>query len=139
MGFWGRFGRGGLGLSVSEVALVAMEEARGKTQLRVIGQASSWRGWRPTDFRVEFCGDQLAHMQHRDRPADLGLEIPAVESHKHVQAQHREQDEDQYRRGVVPEDVVRMPAIDQLVEPLILDAPALMAHVHDRLGRGLQC
>ncbi len=30
MGFSGRFGRGGPGLSVSEVVLVAMEEVRGK-------------------------------------------------------------------------------------------------------------
>ncbi len=95
MGFWGWFGRGGPGLGVSEVALVAMEEVRMETQLRAIGQASSWRRWRPADLRVEFCGDQLAHMQHRDRPADLGLEIPAVEGHKHVQAQHRKQDEGQ--------------------------------------------
>jgi len=44
MGFSGRFGRGGHGLGVSEVALVAVEEVRGETQVRVIGQASSWRG-----------------------------------------------------------------------------------------------
>ena len=30
MGFWGWFGRGGPGLGISEVALVAMEEVRGK-------------------------------------------------------------------------------------------------------------
>lgn len=83
-GFSGRFWRGSLGLSVSEVALVAMDAVRGETQLRAIGQTSSWRRWRPTDLCVEFCGDQLAHMQHRDRPADLRFEIPAEEGQEHV-------------------------------------------------------
>ncbi len=38
MGFLGRFGRGGPGLGVSEVALVAMEEVRGKRSFESAGK-----------------------------------------------------------------------------------------------------
>jgi len=47
MGFSGWFGRGGPGLSVSEVALVAMEEVRGKRSSASSGEHQVGAGGGP--------------------------------------------------------------------------------------------
>ena len=59
--------------------------------------------------------------------ADLRFEIQHEESVKDIAGQEGEQQEALDGVGVVLIDVVGMPAVDQFVEPMILDIPALVA------------
>ena len=58
---------------------------------------------------------------------DLGFEIQGEECLKDIAGQEGHQQEAFDGVGVMFVDVVGMPAVDQFVEPMILDIPALVA------------
>jgi len=58
---------------------------------------------------------------------DLGFEIQGEECLKDIAGQEGHQQEALDGVGVMFVDVVGMPAVDQFVEPMILDIPALVA------------
>ena len=70
------------------------------------------------EFRPEDSGPALT---------DLGLEIQYKESLKDVAGQKGDQQKALDGVGIVLIDVVGMPAVDQIVEPVILYIPALVA------------
>jgi hypothetical protein len=66
--------------------------------------------------------------------ADLGLEIQQEERVKDIAGQEGDQQEAFDGVGIVPVDMVGMPAVDQFVEAMVLDVPSLVTETDSPLG-----
>ena len=78
---------------------------------------------------VQLTGEQAGDVQHTACSLPSGLQVQVVERHKHVQADHRQQAENQYRLWFVLINVICMPTGAQLIETFIFDLPAQMSKV----------
>ena len=101
---------------------------------------SSWwhSGW--IHLRVDFRSHEAGPEDLGFAPADLRFQIQSQEGMKDVVGQEGDQQEALDGVGVVLVDVIGMPAVDQLIETVILDIPPLVAKTDhplsgDRLGR----
>ena len=63
--------------------------------------------------------------------ADFRLEIQREECVKDIAGQEGDQQEALDGVGVVPVDMVGMPAVDQFVEPMVLDVPPLVTETDE--------
>ena len=97
---------------------------------------SSQASWR--DGRVD-AGIDLR--RHKTTPedlssvlADLRFEIQDEERVKDIAGKKGDQQETLDGVGVVPVDMVCMPAVDQFVEPVVLDIPSLVTETDGSLG-----
>ena len=68
--------------------------------------------------------------------ADLRIEVQRKEGLQDIAGQEGDQQEALYGVGLMFIDVVGMPAVDQFVEPMILDIPSLVAQADTSLGGG---
>ena len=97
------------------------------------------------DARSPWCHDRqgcrLPCARHEAAPenlgsvlADLRFEIEREEGTKEIAGEEGGQQETLDGVRVVPVDMVGMPALDQFVEPMILDIPSLMTETDGPLG-----
>ena len=91
----------------------------------------SWRVGR-VDAAQNLSGHQAGPEGPRPALADLRLEIQREERLKDIEGQEGQQQEALNRIGAVHIDVVGMPAINQFVEPVVFDVPALVAEADAR-------
>src|ERR1035437_4618545 len=66
--------------------------------------------------------------------ADLGFEIQHEERVEDIAGKEGDQQEALDGVGIVPVDMVGMPAVDQFVEPMVLDVPPLVTETDDPPG-----
>src|SRR5208283_3702087 len=88
------------------------------------------------DSRIDFRRHELGPEDPGSALADLRLEIQREKGLKEVAGQEGDQQETLDGVGLVLIDVVGMPAVDQFVEPVILDIPSLVAKADTSLGGG---
>ena len=93
----------------------------------------SWRVGR-VDAAQNLSGHQAGPEGPRPALADLRLEIQREERLKDIEGQEGQQQEALNRIGAVHIDVVGMPAINQFVEPVVFDVPALVAEADGAPG-----
>ena len=81
-------------------------------------------------------GDSINLRRHQPRPEDLGLaalerrfEVPRQPAMEEVIGQKDAEQESLDGVGLMLIDVIRVPAVDQLVEALVLDIPSRMAPI----------
>ena len=58
------------------------------------------------------------------------FQIPIVETSEKIVGQHAQKEEVEYCRWFVLVDVIAMPAIDQLIEAVIFNAPSVVPKLH---------
>jgi len=73
---------------------------------------------------VNFRCDQPYPERHGSATAQLGLEVERKESVENVVGQKSEQQKTFDRLRVVTVDVIRVPAVDEFVEAMVLNVPA---------------
>jgi len=65
-----------------------------------------------------------------------GLRLRVMKTWEEVVGQAQQEPQEDHGVQVVLVDAVGVPLVDQFVEGFVLDAPAAVSDVHDRVGRG---